>query len=149
MSGPVARRGNGPGRGGPARGYAWQSFEPGNAAAVRHGAYATLALGPRVDQLADELRGIVPAYTPSDEPALRLLGLALARLERVETALSDAKPGERQRLRQDALGWANAARRLLNDLGMTPTSRARLGLDISRTGSIVRQVQALHDEAVP
>jgi hypothetical protein len=43
------------------------------------------------------------------------------------------KPQDPAKLRSDALGWANAARRLLNDLGLTPTSRARLGLNVART----------------
>jgi hypothetical protein len=108
-------------------------FEEGNTLAVRHGAYAIVLLGPRVDELAAELRELVPAYSLSDEPAVRVLGLAFARLERAEAALETAAPSELGKLRQDALGWANAARRLLNDLGMTPTARARLGLDIVRT----------------
>jgi hypothetical protein len=99
---------------------------------LRHGAYATVRLGPRVAELADEIRELVPSYGPSDEPALRLLCLCLARLERAEEALETAKPEDFGRLRQDALGWANAARRLLNDLAMTPTARGRLGLDLTR-----------------
>ena len=67
------------------------------------GASATVALGPRVDELADDLRPLVPGYSPSDEPAVRLLSLAFARLERAEVALDEAKPGEAGKLRQDAL----------------------------------------------
>ena len=99
-----------------------------------------------MDELADELRPVVPSYSSSDEPAVRLLSLAFARLERAQVALDEAKPDEAGKLRSDALGWANAARRLLNDLGMTPTSRARLGLNIGRGESVVRRLQALHDE---
>lgn len=107
-------------------------FKPGHELTLRHGAYADVALGPRVDELSGELEQLVPAYSPSDAIAVRLLGLALARLERAEAALEAAAPADMARLRTDALGWANSARRLLNDLGMTPTSRARLGLDLSR-----------------
>jgi hypothetical protein len=141
MSREVAKRGNGAGRGGPARGYSWPPFERGNTAAVTHSAYATAALGPRVDELADVHRPLVPGYSPSDEPAVRLLALAFARLERAEVALEAAGPDEMRRLRQDALGWANAARRLLNDLGMTPTARSRLGLTLARGESVVVQLQ--------
>lgn len=116
----------------PARRYTWPPFEEGNQAAVRHGAYATVALGPRVDELAELLRESVPAYSPSDEVAVRLLGLALARLEAAGTAIEGATPGDLARLRADERGWVNTARRLLGDLGMTPTSRARLGLDLTR-----------------
>lgn len=121
-------------------------FEEGNTIPLRHGAYAVVALGPRTDELADGLRPLVPGYSPADEPAVRLLSLAFSRLERAEAALDQAKPDEAGRLRQDALGWANAARRLLGDLGMTPTSRAKLGLDIAQGESFVRRLQALHGE---
>jgi hypothetical protein len=107
-------------------------FQRGHEITLGHGAYAVVKLGPRVDELAGELRELVPTYAASDEPAVRLLALTLARLERAEEALEQAEPADLGRLRQDALGWANAARRLLNDLGMTPTSRARLGLDLTR-----------------
>jgi hypothetical protein len=43
--------GNGPGRGGPARGYSWPAFEVGNWAGLRHGAVSPR----RVDPLAAEL----------------------------------------------------------------------------------------------
>jgi hypothetical protein len=109
-----------------------RGFPPRHELSTRHGAYAVVKLGPRVDELASELRELVPTYQPADEPAVRLLALTLARLERAEEALEQAGPAELGRLRQDALGWANAARRLLNDLAMTPTSRGRLGLDLTR-----------------
>jgi len=48
-------------------------FEPGNDLAVRHGAFATLKLGPRVDELAAEVRELVPAYRPNDEVSVHLL----------------------------------------------------------------------------
>jgi hypothetical protein len=120
----------------------WQRcpFQPENQLAVKHGSYATVALGPRVDELADEIRDLVPVYTPSDEIALRLLCLALARQERAEAALAEADASDATKLRQDALGWANAARRLLNDLGMTPSSRAKLGLNVARArGAALRE----------
>lgn len=125
-----------PAVGTPARGYSWPPFEPGNQAAVRHGAYATVALGPRVTELAEALREAVPAYSPSDEVAVRLLALTLARLEASSTAIEGATPTDMARLRQDERGWTNTARRLLGDLGMTPTSRGRLGLDITKTRAI-------------
>ena len=79
--------------------------------------------------------------SPSDEPAVRLLSLAFGRLERAQVALDQAKPDEAARLRSDALGWANAARRLLNDLGMTPLARSRLGLTLARGESVVVALQ--------
>jgi hypothetical protein len=44
----------------------WQrcAFQPGNDLAVKHGAYAKVALGPRVEELTEEIRPLVPAYSP-------------------------------------------------------------------------------------
>lgn len=107
-------------------------FQAGHELSVRHGAYAVVQLGPRVAELSAELAELVPGYSGSDAVAVRLLALSLVRLERAEAALADAEPGDLARLRVDSLGWANSARRLLNDLGMTPTARARLGVDLGR-----------------
>lgn len=126
---------------------------PGNDLAVRHGAYATLRLGPRAAEIADELRADVPLYRPADEVALLLLATTLARIEAAEKVLLaiDERLGgtaggsyvgmseaaellaQVQRLRQDQRGWLNSALRILNDLGLTPTARARLGLDVAQT----------------
>ena len=134
--------------GGPARGYSWPQAEPGNQLAVKHGSYASVVtFGPRVDEIAACLRELVPGYALPDEPAVRLLAVMHVRIERAQAALEaldgqtdgrelgtylTADADKLQRLRQDLLGWVNAARRLMNDLGMTPTSRARLGLDLTR-----------------
>ena len=122
-------------------------FQSGHELSLRHGAYAgVVRLAPRASEIADDLRPLVPVYTDSDEPTVRLLALAFARLERAGAALDEvdartsrdlvpytiADAAKLQRLRQDALGWLNAARRLANDLGLTPTSRARLGLNVVR-----------------
>ncbi len=105
-----------------------KGFEPGNELALRHGAYAVVALGPRVEELADQIRELVPAYSASDEITIRLLCLTLARLERSSDVTGNVPIEELGRLRENERGWTNTARRLLNDLGMTPTSRAGLGL---------------------
>jgi hypothetical protein len=114
-----------------------RGFEPGNqlskghGAPPVHGAYATLRLGARAPEIADALRGDVPGYRASDEPTLLLLGVTLARIEAAVAAVDDAVPAELERLRSDLRGWVNTARRLLNDLGMSPTARARLGVDVA------------------
>ena len=142
-------RGNGAGHGGPPRGYSWPPFENGNQAARRHGGYSLLGIGDRATEIADQVRETMPAYAPCDEPVLLLLATTLARVERASaaielvdetatSALSEYLGGGEEatlapdlaRLRSDLRSWINAARRLANDLGMTPTSRARLGLDL-------------------
>jgi hypothetical protein len=82
-------------------------FEP------KHGAHADVRLGPRVVELVEQIVELVPVYPPADEIAVRLLCLALARLEAAEDALAKAAPGDLDRL--------------------AATSRARLELDLTRT----------------
>jgi hypothetical protein len=50
----------GPGQGGPARGYSWPPFPPGNLAALRHGARSPRILAPIADQLAAGLAQVAP-----------------------------------------------------------------------------------------
>ena len=128
----------GAGHGGPARGYKWPPFQEGNTAAERHGAYASPArLGPETDALAAELAPLVPVRSESDSVAIDLLALTLRRVARAEpvvAAAEDAGDLERAKaLRSDQRAWVNSATRLIELLGMTPTSRARLGLDVART----------------
>lgn len=115
-------------------------FRPGNTAGVHHGAYATVQLGPRVAELADEIRDLIPGYSPADEVALRVLCLALARLEQSSAAIDDDTPAaDLARLRQDERGWANTIRRYLADLGLTPVARSGLGLNVARArGEVLR-----------
>ena len=49
---------------------------------MTHGAQATLALAPRANEIANDLRSVVPARSPSDEPMILLAALVLARIER-------------------------------------------------------------------
>ena len=144
----------GPASGLPARGYKWEDFKPGNEAAVTHGAYATVKLGARVDELADLIRQYVPAYVPGDEVGLRLLCLGLARLEQSATALETVTaPDAMARLRQDERGWANTVRRYLNDFRLTPASRERAGVErlVTESGEVItlrRLVEAADAEVV-
>jgi hypothetical protein len=132
-------------------------FEVGNTIAVTHGSYSSVVVGPRAQEIADELRAVVPVRSPADEPSIRLLAQTLAQVERATAALERLHEamGERplgpymvedaaklQRLREDTRGWINTARRLCGDLGLTPTSRARLGVDLARIEpSLVRRMQ--------
>lgn len=145
-------------------------FQPGHELSMRHGGYVSaVRLAPRATEIADELRLVVPAYTAADETVVRLLALTLARIEQAMTALErldeatsdgaelnmyvSARAPDFQRLREDVRAWVNTARRLANDLGLTPTSRAKLGLDIARaldltklSDSTLRELEALYDE---
>jgi hypothetical protein len=126
-------------------------FEKGNDAALQHGGYSLIGIGDRAHAIADDIRTTLPGYAPADEVVLLLLATTLARIERANeaievvdanatSALSEYLPGDEptlapdlSRLRQDLRAWIGLARRIANDLGLTPTSRAKLGLDIAAT----------------
>ena len=120
-------------------------FEQGNQVAVRHGVYSRgLAISARARELADEIRSVMPAYEPADEGMVRQLADAEARLERVIAAFvaSDERTNDPLaafhektaplglvRLREEYHRLQRLIRNLRNDLGLTPTARARLRLD--------------------
>ena len=122
---------------------------PGNTYTRTHGAYARL-LADRVEGKVAEVFGALSEDAPlrgeggglpaHDGAVVRLAAAALCRLEDVEAHLRDrglldadgnVRPAVdlERRLRVEALGY-------LAELGMTPTSRARLGLDLTRTASV-------------
>jgi hypothetical protein len=123
-------------------------FLPGHSHSTKHGAYSSsLRLSPRTNELAAELREVVPLYSPADEVVIRLLALVLTRIELAAVALdrvdeasagrelgayagTDAAQGL-QRLREDLRRWVDTAARYATTLGLTPLSRARLGLDVA------------------
>ena len=114
-----------------------QRFEPGNEVGLRHGAYASpVKLEGRVSELAPQLADLVPAYREADGPAVQLLAVTLTRIERAAATVEADENGDEvasQRLRDDLRKWVGTSVRLLDALGMTPTARARLGLDIAQT----------------
>ena len=137
-------------------------FERGNQLARRHGGYSLGGIGERAAEIVDEIRPTLPAYSAADEPVLCLLGTTLARIERANRALDqvDDQAGDRPariyliddalklaRLRDDLRAWVGLARRLAADLGLTPTSRARLGLDIAAARRTLSLIELYAEEA--
>jgi len=127
-------------------------FQPGNTLSTVHGALSKLRIPERAAELADGLRAIVPAFSDADEPTVRLLATVLARVEAAnvwvaEHGLYRDDAGELQPVLRALSTWENTAARLLNDLGCTPTSRARLGLDLSRaTGGLAEYLAERYAE---
>lgn len=118
----------------PARGYTRPPFERDNTAALKSGAYvATWRLSEEVEEKSAWLREIAPVFTPADEPVVTLFAVTLCRIEKATVALDDADAASLETLRRDLRSWIGLARRLASDLGMTPASRARLGLDLALT----------------
>lgn len=108
-------------------------FESGNQVSVRHGAYSKLGLTEAAKPVAEQLRDLVPVSSPSDEPVIALLAVSLVQLSRAAAALEAAGDDRDKMLRlsADAQGWTKRAADLAAELGMTPRSRARLGLDLA------------------
>jgi hypothetical protein len=105
-----------------------------------------IRLAPRSAELADDLRAIVPAVSDSDEPTIQLLALVLARVEAANAWLAERGifvdgTGEPQPVLRALSTWENTAARLCDRLGLTPTSRAALGLDLARSHSEVLRVE--------
>jgi hypothetical protein len=135
-------------------------FLPGNTAAVTHGtrrSAVALSKDPAFAEILDDVRPRVPGYSHHAEPAVQLLSLTLTRVTKATAALDtldEAMAGRElgsytvedaakfQRLREDLRGWVNSASRLLDALGMTPTARARLGLDVARTEDTLAGIEA-------
>lgn len=116
------------------------AFEPGNGAALTHGAYSPMRLVPRAVELADWLRGEVPVRTGADEPTIRLLALTLARIEAAETwldreGLTRAK-GEPWPLVASLVSWTNTAIRLCDRLLLNPEARTKAGVQVAQTHAL-------------
>lgn len=132
-------------------------FQPGNDRALVHGARASVErLLPEAEELADQLVPLVPAYAESDRPAVLLLALTLRRIARAEAHLTAREEAEGETpenvlpLQANVRQWTNVAGRLLDALGMTPTARARLGLDLARGASVLEEYVAReYAEALP
>lgn len=121
-------------------------FQPGHELSLRHGAYSMLRLSPRVDELAETVRDLVPAYRPADDVAVQLLAVALARIEAAWSAIDGASPEDVKSLEEMLRGWVNSAARQADKLAMTPTARGRLGLDVAQTRRALTLTD-LHAEA--
>jgi ATP phosphoribosyltransferase regulatory subunit HisZ len=118
-----------------------------------------LRLRGRAATIREEIAPLLPLASPADAPMVDTLAFLLAQLERASMilghaqmeegeAIADGRPVPKQlrsdlsRLAQDARGWANSAARLADQLGLTPTSRARLGFDVIRTRTAVEELNA-------
>jgi hypothetical protein len=111
--------------------------EVANVRAKRHGfwALAEIERNPRTAAIAEWLMENLPISTPGDEVAVWLLAGCIERRIRGLAEIEEATTAkQRAALRRDLSTVENTAARLLDQLGLTPTSRARLGLDLSRTG---------------
>ena len=107
----------------------------GNASALRDGLYAVVAHQPDVEAVADKLREAAPIKADGFEVAIWAASLLICQIGGVEEI---PKLGTRKSA--DYRGKLAELRRYLSELGLTPTSAAKLGLDVVRG----QQVAASH-----
>lgn len=132
----------------------------GNVRALKHGAGAREATLIRAGSWAERIlvelereaplrdeSGDLPAH---DRQVVELLASALARLEAVSAWLETRPPVDEKGRPWPAEELAGRLRReasrYLDALGMTPTSRARLGFDLTRTASVAQAMSEPDDE---
>ena len=144
-------------RGGPARGYSWPPFEPGNQASLRSGFYLSPALREEhraeVEALAESLAAALPDYNGGTFGVqVAQLALKLWRQGRAYAYLAERgltrEDGSAQPLLVDLAKLENGIARDLDALGLNPRSRAALGLDVARAESeLERYLAAIAAEA--
>jgi hypothetical protein len=127
----------------------------GNRRAVKHGARATPP-AKRVAALTAEIAAALPVRDGDGGPPIHdlhvvgLMAVTLARLESVTAYVDRLGPLARGKLREAAVyedRLVVRAANLADRLGMTPRSRAALGLDLARTQ--VDLATLLSDDATP
>ena len=118
----VERRSKGAGRGGPKRDYSWPPFQPGHTLSVRHGAYATLALKPRAEEIAVRLReALGNDFEDKFTAAIEAGALAGARVEAaLGHLLDETNVEELKTLDVHARSWLRLYVDTLERLGLTP-----------------------------
>lgn len=121
----------------------------GNTLGLLHGLYSDRVRAPIEERFADALRSAMDealgrVYSEVlDEHAIRRAARAMATVDIVETqidlhgvdSLSDKAFTDYQRATTQVDRW-------LDKLGMNPAARAKLGVDVARTNSIVEAIEA-------
>lgn len=134
---------------------------PGNTRALKHGGRARAATLLRAGSWAERIYAELEAEAPlragdgslpiHDRQAAELLASVLARLDAV-TAWLETRPAVDERgkpwpAEDTAARLRREAARLLDQLGMTPTARARLGVDLMHAGAGMAAAMRLDAEA--
>lgn len=121
----------------------------GNTLGLLHGLYSERIRAPIEERFAEALRAAMHdalgrVYSEVlDEHAIRRAARAMATVEIVETQidlhgvdeLSDKTFADYQRATNQVDRW-------LDKLGMNPAARAKLGVDVARTNSMVEAIEA-------
>jgi hypothetical protein len=144
-------------------------FAPGNDLAVRHGALradAVIAAEPRTKAILAWIEETAVVGAPCDHMTELRLAIVYRRIELATSALdeSDRAAGDRPvasyaggkdwlpSLRADLDRWMSRATTLERELGRTPLSRAKLGLDLAATKrelSVIEYYEARERAGLP
>lgn len=123
----------------PARGYSWPPFEPGNKAALRHGAYSPSVIEAKAAEFRERLFDVCPWIDPDrDVVAVARFLRAEARalmLHQLILDISAERGAEKVPVRtwEQAAAADRLAAQLGNVLGLDPTGRARLQQTVAST----------------
>lgn len=107
----------------------------------KHGAYSGSQLVPVTEEKTALVRGLLAGTMqlagPTDAVAIELLGRNLAKIELIDrwlqvNGLFADREGNPQPILRIYWQATNAAMRLCDALGLTPTARVRLGIGIAR-----------------
>lgn len=130
-----------------------EPFPPDNTVALLHGLYAARVRGPVEERFADVLRGAMReglgrVYSEVlDEHAIRRAARALATVEMVESQIDERGVDQMSdRALRDYHRASGSADRWLGELGLTPSARARLGVDAARTVDLIEAIERRRSE---
>ena len=134
----------------------WQRppFEPGNDAAVKHGARSPALVEPRARELAPQILDANPHLDPMrDGAAVFRYSVALARIERVyawlaereDAVFDDTESGTTHGVYERLERWEKQADAAEERLALAPLTRARLGLDQLRGAQAIEEVEATRE----
>jgi hypothetical protein len=135
---------------GPARGYSWPPFAPGNEVAVKHGARSNRLVKARAVEIVPEVFAANPHLEAARDGAAVLRYAAnLARIERVyrwlaeqtDPVFTDPTDGTVHGVYERLERWERAASAEEDRLGVSPLARTRLGLDRARGQALVEHLQ--------
>jgi hypothetical protein len=123
-------------------------FEPGNALRLDHGAYSVLQLRPRAHELAEEIRSSLGVtYAPRFDLAISAAAATAAQYERAMLALLDTDdPAEHDVLDKRAARWGKLLFAALVQLGLTPLSASKLGLNLAVGQGVAARALERHVE---
>lgn len=138
----------------------WTPAFPGQRPPFRptHGVFSKMTLEPRAAEIASEIRAVLDEELGAATSRLddTMVGLLATTLAQIEACVADF--AQRGLIRPDGSAsplvkhigtMLNTAGRFAAQLGMSPTSRAALGLDIVRTGDELERYLAQRRQSSP